>query len=217
MAKIRKNLFVYTSGILGKYLLRGLVYLTENLIAFLGFIAIVAVSAAIAYAFGLTTAGIVASVTAATVSAPILTQLAVFAIPLAASEIIKKVYKDNLEWLVIAYKALITNLFKPKSFEITEPELVVKRDKHPENSAKYATPESYKNAKKEEYAFKNLDRKYPELDVAGRAGKRAFKSAAVHISNGLYWLATAPFRMKSSKIEPVPAPTTPPSPKMKLE
>lgn len=200
MAKVKKNRFVYTAGIFGKYLLRGLVYLVENLIAFLGFIAIVAVTAGIAYAFGLTTAAVVASVTAATASVPTLTQLAVFAVPLAASEIIKKIYKDNLEWLVIAYKGLMTQLFTPKSFEITPEELAAKRAKHPENTEKYATLESYVAAKKTEYKLENLNKKsfkYPELEVAGRAGKRAFKAAALHISNGLYWLATTPSKIIS--------------------
>jgi hypothetical protein len=209
MAKSKKNFFVYASGIFGKYLLRGLVYLVENIIAFLGFIAIVAISAAIAYGLGLTTAGIVAAATAVTASTPILTQLAIFAIPLAAAEIIKKIYKDNLEWLVIAYKFLTMKLFTPKSFEITEDELAIKRAKHPEpeKAEKYASPESYMAAKKAEYKIENLNKespKYPELEVAGRAGKRAFKYAAVNISNGLYWLATAPSRMISSKIDPMP-------------
>jgi hypothetical protein len=230
MAKNKKNLFVYTSGIFGKYLLRGLVYVTENLIAFIGFIAITAVFAAIGYVFGLTTAGIVATATAVTASTPILAQFAVFAIPLAASEIIKKIYKDNLEWLVIAYKGLIIKLFTPdpESFNITPEELAVKRAKHehePKKAAKYATPESYVTAKKEEYKLENLNKKspkHPELEVAGRASKRTFKAAAVRVSEGLYWLATMPSRVcstKSAQIEPVIVPTRAPSSffKMKIE
>lgn len=203
MAKVKKNLFVHTSGIFGKYLLRCTVYLGENLIALLGFIAITAIFAATSYTFGLTTAAVTETTTAAISSYPILTQLLMFAIPLAASEIIKKIYKDNLDWLVMGYKGLIMKLFTPKSFEISEPELAVKREKHehePEKANKYATPESYAAAKKAEYEYKNLNRKYPELDVAGRAGKRAFKSATVSISNGLYWLSRGPSRMKSSII-----------------
>ncbi len=189
MEKPRKNRFVSASGFFGKYLLRSLVYLVENLIALIGFIAIIGVTALIATACGLTVAGVVASVTAATATIPTLTQLAIFAIPLAAGEIIKKIYKDNLEWLIMAYKFAVTSLFTPKSFDITEQELAVKQDKHPEAVAgKYATLASYKAAKQVEYSYAKLDRKYPELDVAGRAGKRAFKYAATCVSNGLYWL-----------------------------
>lgn len=220
MAKVKKNRLVYASGIFGKYLLRGLVYLTENLIAFIGFIAIVAISAAIAAGFGLTTATIVAMATAATASMPVLTQLAVFAIPLAAVEIMKKIYKDNLEWLVIGYKLFIVDFFKPKSFKITEPELAIKRAKHPEpkKAEKYATPESYEAAKKAEYSLKQLNLKYPELDVAGRAGKRAFKAGALHISNGLYWIATIPSRMKHLGCEnPVVTQVVPTKLKLKVD
>jgi len=188
-----RRAFVKAAGIFGKYLFRGMSYVGENAVAFLGLTATIAGLFLVSSAFGLTVPVIVAaaeSAVATLAGLPLLAGTVALAAAIAAPETLKKIYKDCAEWVVGIYKNAVANLFKPKSFDITADQLAVKQAKHPEKADKYATVESYKAAK--EAQLKAYDKKAIDLDLAGKVGKRAFKNAANGLADGFEWVAGTP-------------------------
>ncbi len=179
-----RRFFVKGAGTFGKYLFRSVIYIGENLVAFLALTATIATLFVISSMFGITVPLIVAtaeSIVASLAGVPLLSATVALAAAIAAPETLKKIYKDCTEWAVTIYKNMVSNLFKPKNFDITEEELDVKRTKHPEAAEKYATLESYKTAKNTQY--KAYDKKTVDIEVAGNTGKRGFKEVANNISD----------------------------------
>lgn len=187
-----RRAFVKASGIFGKYTFRGLSYVAENAIAFLGLTATIVGLFLISGAFGITVPVIVTAAESAVstlAGMPLLGATVALAAAIAAPETLKKIYKECTEWVVTAYKGWVANMFKQKSFDITENELKSKQVKHPEQAeTKYKTSQTYKEAKEEQY--KAFDKKTVELELAGIFGKRAFKKAANSLCDNAEWLAS---------------------------
>lgn len=197
--------FVKAAGAFGKRLYRGMVYLGENVTAFIALTLVIVGLFLVASAFGFSVPVMAAAASAAVTGLaelPLLAATVALAVAIAAPETLKKVYKDCTEWVVAAYKNAVKNWFMPKDFDITEKQLAVKKAKHPkkENEAdgdyKYNSLESYKAAKETQYT--GYDKKTVDLDVAGNAGKRTFKAAANGLADGTAWLASMPGRVVSS-------------------
>ncbi len=199
--------FVKGSGIFGKYLYRGMVYFGENAIAFLGLTLTIVALFSVSHVFGLTVPMMAATASAAVSSLtvlPVLAGIVALAVAIAAPETLKKVYKECTEWVVAGYKNAVKNWFMPKNtdFDITSEQLAVKQAKHSQTETsqadwKYASLESYKEAKRTQYDAIN-NNKTADLDLAGKAGKRAFKAAANGIADGAEFVASLPGRAIAS-------------------
>lgn len=195
-----RRAFVKGSGIFGKYAFRGLSYIAENAIAFLGLTITIAGLFLVSGVFGLTVPVIVAaaeSVVASLAGMPLLAATVALAAAIAAPETLKKIYKECTEWVVAMYKNAVTNLFKPKNFDITQEELEFKQAKPKnEGNVKYDSLKSYKDAKEAQYEG-IAKGKTADLDLAGNAGKRTFKAVANGLADGFEWVAGAPSYLAS--------------------
>jgi hypothetical protein len=190
--------FVKASGIFGKYLYRGMSYVAENAIAFLGLTATIVVLFSIAAVFGITIPVIVAaaeSAIATLAGMPLLGATVALAAAIAAPETLKKIYKECTEWVVGAYQNVVKNWFMPKDFTLSK-----EKEQHIKSKYSQLPGESDEDYSERIAPKLNLEEKYSKvfngktasLDLPGICGKKRFKAAANSIADSAEWVAGAP-------------------------